>query len=64
MRGVVDEGSVRAPPTDEQDLAGFGTLVDHHTPHDALPVANHLVRRTGPIVSGNAELAEESTAWE
>jgi hypothetical protein len=31
LRGLVRDGPVQISPTDEQDLAVFGSLIDHHT---------------------------------
>jgi len=46
LRGLVHDGPVRVSPTDEQDLAVFGSLVEQRTLHDALLIANHRVRGT------------------
>jgi predicted nucleic acid-binding protein len=64
LRGLVHEGPVRVAPTDEQDLAVFGSLVEHHTLHDALVIANHRVRGTEAIVTDDDAFAAESTVWE
>ena len=41
LRGPVHEGPIQIAPIDEQDLAVYGSLIDHHTLHDALIIANH-----------------------
>lgn len=63
LRGLVNDGPVRVAPADEQDLAVFGSLVDHHTLHDALLIANHRVRGTEAIVTNDEEYGTESTVW-
>jgi len=64
LRGLVNDGPVRIAPTDEQDLAVFGSFMEHFTLHDALLVANHRVRGTEAIVTNDPEFATESTVWE
>ena len=64
LRGLVNDGPVRVAPTDEQDLAVFGSLIEHFTLHAALLVANHRVRGTEAIVSNDPEFSTESTVWE
>jgi predicted nucleic acid-binding protein len=63
LRGLVSDGPVRVAPADDQDLAVFGSLLDHHTLHDALLVANHRVRGTEAIVTSDEAFAGESTLW-
>ena len=63
LRGLVNDGPVRVASTDEQDLAVFGSLMDHHTLHDALLIANHRVRGTEAIVTSDEAFAAESTVW-
>ncbi|WP_369685603.1 hypothetical protein [Salinibaculum rarum] len=63
LRGLVNDGPVQIAPTDEQDLAVSGSLIDHHTLHDALVIANHRVRGTEAIVTKDGEFAAESTVW-
>lgn len=63
LRGLVNDGPVRIAPADEQDLAVYGSLVDHHTLHDALLIANHRVRGTEAIVTNDEAFASESTVW-
>jgi len=63
LGGLVTDGPVRIAPTDRDDLAVFGSLVDHHTLHDALLIANHRVRETEAILTNDAEFAGESTVW-
>jgi len=38
-----------------------GSLPDHHTLHDALPVANHRVRGTEAVVTNDEAFAGEAT---
>lgn len=61
--GLVNDGPVQVAPTDEQDLAVCGSLIDHHSRHDALLVANHRVRGTEAIVTNDEEFAAENTVW-
>ncbi|MFC6614877.1 hypothetical protein ACFQAS_07890 [Halopenitus salinus] len=63
LRGLVNDGPVRVAPTDEQDLAVFGSLLDHYTLHDALLIANHRVRGTEAIVTKDREFSGEDTVW-
>jgi predicted nucleic acid-binding protein len=63
LRGLVNDGPVRLAPTDEQDLAVFGSLLDHYTLHDALLIANHRVRGTEAIVTKDREFSGEDTVW-
>lgn len=63
LHGLVNDGPVQIAPTDEQDLAVYGSLIDHHTRHDALIVANHRVRGTDAIVTSDEEFAAENTVW-
>lgn len=63
LRGLVNDGPVQIAPTDEQDLAVYGSLIDHHTLHDALLIANHRVRGTDAIISADSEFAAESVIW-
>jgi predicted nucleic acid-binding protein len=64
LHGLVHDGPVDVAPTDEHDLAVFGSLIDHHTLHDALLIANHRVRGTEAIVSSDAGIEGEATVWE
>lgn len=64
LRGLVHDGPVLVAPTDEQDLAVFGSLIDHHTLHDALLIANHRVRGTEAIVTNDEAFRAEDTIWE
>lgn len=64
LRGLVNDGPVQIAPTDEQDLAVYGSLIDHHTLHDALIIANHRVRGTDAIVTSDEEFAAEQTVWQ
>ncbi|MFB6183235.1 MAG: hypothetical protein ABEI96_01655 [Haloarculaceae archaeon] len=61
LRGLVNDGPVQVAPTDEHDLAVYGSLVDHHTLHDALVIANHRVRGTDAIVTNDEAFAGEDT---
>jgi predicted nucleic acid-binding protein len=64
LRGLVNDGPVQVAPADEQDLAVYGSLVDHYTLHDALLVANHRVRGTEAIVTNDEAFGTETTVWE
>jgi predicted nucleic acid-binding protein len=64
LRGLVTDGPVRVAPVDAQDLAVFGSLVGHHTLHDALLVANHRVRGTDAILTNDEAFAGEPTVWD
>lgn len=63
LRGLVNDGPVQVSPADAQDLAVYGSLIDHHTMHDALLIANHRVRGTEAIVTNDTEFAGETTVW-
>jgi len=63
LRGLVNDGPVQVAPSDEQDLAVYGSLIDHHSLHDALLIANHRVRGTEAIVTNDEEFAAENTVW-
>jgi hypothetical protein len=45
------------------DLAAYGSLIDHHTMHDALLIANHRVRGTEAIVTKDSAFVGEPTVW-
>jgi len=64
LRGLVNDGPVQVAPTDVQDLAVYGSLIDHHTLHDALLIANHRVRGTDAIISADSTFTSESVIWE
>jgi predicted nucleic acid-binding protein len=64
LRGLVNDGPVQVSPSDEQDLAVFGSLIDHHTMHDGLLIANHRVRGTEAIVTNDEAFATENTVWD
>lgn len=64
LRGLVNDGPVQIAPTDEQDLAVYGSLIDHHSLHDAVVIANHRVRGTEAILTSDDEFATEETVWE
>jgi predicted nucleic acid-binding protein len=59
----VNDGPVQVAPTDEQDLAVYGSLIDHHSLHDALLIATHRVRGTEAIVTNDEEFVAETTVW-
>lgn len=63
LRGLVNDGPVRIAPTDDQDLAVYGSLIDHHTLHDALLIANHRVRGTEAIIINDENVTSEETVW-
>jgi len=63
LRGLVNDGPEQVAPTDEQDLAVYGSFIDHHSMHDALLIANHRVRGTEAIVTNDEEFAAENTVW-
>jgi len=63
LRGLVNDGPVQIAPTDGQDLAVYGSLIEHQTMHDALLTANHRVRGTEAIVTNDEAFAAESTVW-
>lgn len=63
LRGLVNDGPVQVASADEQDLAVCGSLVDHHTLHDALLIANHRVRGTEAIISNDSAFDSEITVW-
>ena len=58
------DGPVRVAAVDERDLRVFGSLVEFHTLHDALPIANHRVGGTEATVSKDRAFADEETVWE
>jgi len=64
LRGLVNDGPVRVAPTDDQDLAVYGSLIDHHTLHDALVIANHRVRGTEAIVTNDDAFIGVDTIWD
>jgi predicted nucleic acid-binding protein len=63
LRGLVNDGPVRIAPTDDQDLAVYGSLINHHTLHDALLIANHRVRGTEAIITNDENFTGEDTVW-
>ncbi len=63
LRGLVNDGPVQIAPTDDQDLAVYGSLIDHHTMHDALLIANHRVRGTEAIITRDGAFSTEKTVW-
>jgi len=64
LRGLVNDGPVQIAPTDTQDLAVYGSLIDHDTLHDALLIASHRVRGTDAIVSADSEFTSDSVIWD
>lgn len=63
LRGLVTDGPVRIAPSDDHDLAVYGSLIDQYTLHDALLIANHRVRGTEAIVTNDEKFVTESTVW-
>jgi hypothetical protein len=63
LRGSVNDGPVRLAPTDDQDLAVYGSPIDYHTLHDALLIANHRVRGTEVIITNDENVTGEDTVW-
>lgn len=63
LRGLVNDGPVQISPADEQDLAVYGSLIDHHTLHDALLIANHRVQGTEAIITNDEAFAAEQIVW-
>lgn len=63
LPGLVNEGPIQIAVANEQDLAVYGSLIDHHTLHDALIIANHRVRGTEAIITSDEEFADETTVW-
>ena len=63
LRGLVNDGPVQVARADEQDLAVHGSLIDHHTMHDALLIANHRGRVTDAIISNDEAFTAEGTLW-
>ena len=63
LRGLVHEGPIQISDTDDQDLAVYGSLINHHTLHDALIIANHRVRGTEAIITNDEEFTAETTVW-
>lgn len=63
LRGLVTDGPIQIAHVDQQDLAVFGSLLDHQTLHDALLIANHRVRGTEAIISKDEAFTSEATVW-
>ena len=63
LRGLITDGPIQLSPTGEQDLAVYGSLIDHHSLHDALIIANHRVRGTEAILTKDDAFGAESTCW-
>ena len=63
LRGLVNDGPVRLAPTDDQDLAVYGSPIDCHTVHDALLIANYRVRGTEAIITNDENVTGEDTVW-
>lgn len=63
LRGLVNDGPVQIAAAGEQDLAVYGSLIDHHSLHDALIIANHRVRGTEAIISKDEKFGNETTVW-
>ncbi len=64
LRGLVHDGPVVVAETDEQELAVAGSLLGHHTLHDALLIASHRVQGTEAIVTNDEQFGNETTVWE
>ena len=64
LRGLVNDGPVQVAHADEQDLAVYGSLIDHHTMHDALLIASHRVRGTDAIISNDEAFTADDTLWQ
>ena len=64
LRGLVNDGPVQVAQADEQDLAVYGSLIYHHTMHDALLIANHRVRGTDAIISNDGAFTADDTLWQ
>ena len=64
LQGVVTQGPVRVVSANEHDLAVMGSLLDHHTMHDALLIANHRVRGTDAIISNDGAFSSEPLVWD
>lgn len=62
-RGLVNDGPIQIASAGEQDLAVYGSLIDHHSLHDTLIVANHRVRGTEAIITKDREFGNETTVW-
>jgi hypothetical protein len=52
-RGLLATAPFRWPTPTTWDLTVHGSLIDHPTMHEALPVANHQVRGTDAIISND-----------
>ena len=63
LRGLVNDGPVQVASADEQDLAVCGSLIDHHTMHDALLIANYRVRGTDAILTNDRAFSNEAMVW-
>lgn len=63
LRGLVTDGPIQLSTAGEQDLAVYGSLIDHHSLHDALIIANHRVRGTEAILTKDDEFGAETTVW-
>jgi len=64
LRGLVNDGPIQIASAGEQDLAVYGSLIDHHSLHDALIIANHRVRGTEAIITKDREFGNETTVWQ
>jgi len=61
---LVNDGPIQIASAGEQDLAVYGSLIDHHSLHDALIIANHRVRGTEAIITKDREFGNETTVWQ
>ncbi|WP_439028636.1 hypothetical protein [Haloarchaeobius sp. DT45] len=59
----MNDDPIQIAPTDGQDLGVSGSLLDHHTLHDALLIANHRVRGSEALITNDEEFAAETTIW-
>ena len=64
LRELVNDGLVQIAPTDVQDLAIYESLIDFHTLHDTLLIANHRVQGTDAIISADSEFKSEAVLWD
>ncbi len=62
-RGITTDSPVTLTTLEDDDLLVFASLIDHHTLHDALLVANHRARDTEAIITSDQVFAGEATVW-
>lgn len=63
LTGLVERGPVRLASTDRRALAVTGSLIDHHSMHDAFVIATHRVRDTAAILTNDGAFGGEETVW-